>query len=122
MSGKLHELDFRSLAIMDGGVHNAEFRKRISVVSKDCQDRTGDAKARSITIDIKFEPVVDQNGYVIDTKMHLDIKSKLPAYQSKPYSVGARRRGDQGTFVFNEDSLDNVNQETIDFGDDPDDE
>lgn len=118
MADKLHELDFHGLAIMDGGSHNAEFRKRISLVSKDCQDRTGDSKAREIDVKIRFEPVVDQNGYVTDTKMTLDIKSKLPAYQSKPYSVGARRRGDQGTFVFNEDSLDNVNQDTLDFNDD----
>lgn len=118
MSSSLHELDFKSLAILDNGAANAQLASRLSVVSKDCQDRPGDAKARTVTVKMVFEPVLDQDGFVGDVKLYVDIESKLPAYNSKGYSMGLRRRGNQGTFVFNENSLDNVDQGTLDMGDD----
>ncbi|MDR3582557.1 MAG: hypothetical protein P4L67_04760 [Candidatus Pacebacteria bacterium] len=118
MASSLHEVDFGSLAILDAGSVNAELKSRLSLVSKDCQERPGDAKARTVTVEIIFEPVVDQNGYTTDVKTRLAIKSKLPAYESKPYSMGMRRRGNQATFVFNENSLGDVSQGTLDLGDD----
>jgi hypothetical protein len=118
MGNSLHELDFKSLAILDGGKANAQLASRLSVVSKDCQDRPGDVKARTVTVKMVFEPVVDQDGFVSDVKMFVGIESKLPAYNSDGYSMGLRRRGNQATFVFNEDSLDNIDQGTLDMGDD----
>lgn len=118
MGTSLHELDFKTLAILDEGKNNAQLASRLSTVSKDCQDRPGDLKARTVLIRITFEPVPDPDGGATKTNMFVDIDSKLPAYKSTPYSVGMRRKRDQGTFVFNENSLDNVDQGTLDYEDD----
>lgn len=60
-------------------------------------------------------PVLDQDGFASDVKMYVDIESKPPAFNSKGFSLGLRRRGNHGTFVFNEDSLDNIDQGTLDM-------
>lgn len=122
MGSSIHELDFRSMAILDGGKTNEQFASRLSQISKDCQERPGDAKSRTLTMKMTFEPIADQDGFVTDVKMYVDIESKLPAYNSKGYSLGLRRRGAQGTFVFNEDSLDSVDQGTLGLGGGEDDE
>jgi hypothetical protein len=115
MDGPLHELGFRSLAVLDGGKIDAALSKHLQRASVDCQDRPGDNKPRSVTIDITFQPVVEEDGDCLEAKMDVRIKSKVPVHQSKAYSVGLRRGG---KFVFNEESLGNVNQNTFGYGDD----
>jgi hypothetical protein len=84
--------------------------------SLDCQDRPGDPKARMVSMEFSFVPVTDQSGFCEEVKWDLRIRSKVPAHQSKAFSAGLRR---DGSFVFSENSLDNVNQNTFDYdGDD----
>lgn len=118
MGTSLHELDFQSLSHLDGGKINAAFRKHLERASYDCQDRPGDNKPRQVVVEVTFQPVTEQDGDCSEAKWDVRIKSKVPPHQSKAFSAGMRRNG---TFVFAEDSLENVNQGTLGY-DDGDDE
>lgn len=110
MQSSLHALDFKSLSILDGGKINTALQMHLQRASLDCQDRPGDPKARTVTVDLTFVPVTEQDGDCTEVKMDVKIKSKVPVHQSKAYSAGLRRNG---TFVFNEYSLDSVGQGTF---------
>lgn len=118
MGSRLQKIDFESLALVDGGKINAALETHLKRASLDCQDRPGDAKARVVTCAFTFVPVMDQSGFCEEVKWDVQVKSKVPAHQSKAFSAALRR---DGSFVFSEDSLENVNQGTLGY-DDGDDE
>ena len=112
MNSHLQEIDFVSLADMDDGKLNMVLRKHLKRASEDCQDRPADQKPRKVVIEIGYVPLLEPQGDATDSWMQVKIRSNIPDHVSKPYSVGMRRNG---TFVFNNNSLNNVNQNTIDF-------
>lgn len=116
MVNDFHEVDFESLSVLDDGKLNLVLRKHLQRANMDCQDRPSDRKPRKVTIEISFVPVLEQDGDCTESWMQAKIKSSIPDHASKPYSVSMRRNG---AFVFNNSSLGNVNQNTLDFdGDD----
>lgn len=116
MAEDIHEVDFESLSVLDDGKLNLVLRKHLQRANLDCQDRPGDSKARKVTVEIAFVPVWDTQSDCTESSMQVKIKSSIPDHASKPYSMGMRRNG---TFIFNNNSLVNVNQNTLDFdGDD----
>lgn len=115
MGSGLHEVGFESLSIMDDGKLNAALVTHLQRASKDCQDRPTEPKVRTVTVNFTFEPVVEQDGDCTEAWMQVKITSKIPDHKSKAYSVGLRRNN---SFVFSEHSLGNVNQGTMDYGDD----
>lgn len=114
MSSQLYELDLGSLKELDGGKINAAFSKHLQRASQDCQDRPFDERPRIVTLRVAFKPTIEPDGDCASAWMDVKLESKIPNHQSKPYSVGLRRNN---TFVFAEDSLDNVDQATFDYGD-----
>lgn len=118
MASGLQRLEFESLASLDSGKIAAALELHLKRASLDCQDRPGDNKARVVSLEFCFVPVTDQSGFCEEVKWDVRIKSKVPAHQSKAFSAGLRR---DGSFVFSENSLDNVNQGTLGY-DDGDDE
>lgn len=112
MRSSLRKLGFDSMALVEGGKINAALDVHLKRACLDCQDRPGDAKARVVSCEFTFIPVMDQSGFCEEVKWDVRVKSKVPPHQSKAYSAGLRR---DGSFVFSEDSLDNVNQNTFDY-------
>jgi hypothetical protein len=104
----LKDLDAGGVLAIDG---------LITRVANDVMDRPFDATARVVTIQLKFEPVVEQDGRCDEVKIQVIGKAAVPDYKTKLRSLGARKTQAGGMFVFNPDSPDNVNQRTL-IGDD----
>lgn len=120
MGNSIFELGFGALVHHNGGDTNAQLNRAVSQVSLDCMERPGESKPRSITIKLIFEPVVDQDGYVTDNEMYVEIGNKIPGYKSKKTSVTMRKRGNQGTFVFSEDTCNDEDNQSLGRSDDDD--
>jgi len=112
MGSSLREVDFNSLSEMDDGVLNLVLRKHLKRAADDCMDRPGDQKPRKIKIEIGYVPMLLPSGEAYDAGMQVKIASSIPDHVSQAYNVGMRKNG---TFVFNANALDSVNQNTMDF-------
>jgi hypothetical protein len=114
MKTDLQKLSLGSLATLDGGSVNDQFDSALKRASLDLQSRPGETKARTVGLKITLVPVVDQNGFCEDAKWVVAVEDKIPSYKSPDFSAGLRR---DGSFVFNEDSLTDVDQGTLKYGD-----
>jgi len=116
MGSSMREVDFNTLAEMKDGAFNLVLRKHLKRAADDCMDRPGDSKPRKIKVEIGYVPMLLPSGDAYDAGMQLKISSSIPEHVSQQYCVSMRKNG---TFVVNLDSLDSVNQNTMDFdGDD----
>jgi hypothetical protein len=107
------QLDLANLKIMDDGRIEAAFAQEMKHVVLDLMDRPGDDRERSITLKVKFSPVMDVTGELDSVDVQMDIGSKMPSRKSRVYDMKARRSQKGPMLVFNEDSLDNADQTTI---------
>jgi hypothetical protein len=114
METSLQKISFESLATVDGGSINSQFENALKRASLDCQSRPGESRGRVVTLKFTGVPIVDQNGFCENAKWSIDVSDKIPCYKSPEFSAALRR---DGSFVFNEDSLSDVNQGTLGYGD-----
>lgn len=110
----VRQLNLKALEDFDGGKAAMSFNGHLARIAADCMDRPGDTKARKVTLTFTVVPVISPDGTCDDVKAKFHIKSSVPDHCSKEYSLGMRRNG---VLVFNEDSLDNIDQTTL-LGDD----
>lgn len=107
----LQKLSLASLKNLDpGGALAVE--KLLSRAALDCIDRPADNAARKVTLEFELEPVLNDDMTCDEVKCRIHATAKFPAYKTKVRSLGVRPGGG-GMFVFNEDSPDNVHQETL---------
>lgn len=116
MGSQLHQLTFQTLGQMDGGRIAEAFRLALERVLKDCEDRPHVDKARTISIQIAIKPVCAPDDDICDeTRMQCVVSDNVPKRQTRLYSLGLRRGG---MATFNDESLDDIKQESFGFEDD----
>jgi len=107
------QLDINNLKVLDGGRIEAAFQQEIKHVVLDLMDRPGDDRERSVTMKVLFKPIVDEAGECERVNVRMDIGSKLPNRKTRVFDMKARKSSKGPMLVFNEDSLDNVDQTTM---------
>lgn len=106
----LVQLSLKSLNDLDNGRVSLAFMQELKRCVDDCMDRPGDKSARTITLELKLEPVIGEGGECEGADGEFSIKSKVPQRRSKTYSF---RTNKSGHLAYSSESPENVNQTTI---------
>ena len=107
----VHELTLSALMRdLDGGRISEAFMRELQRVALDCEDRPADDKARKVRLELRVEPVLDEQGFLESIKGKFFVTSQVPQRRSKTYDFGFRKGGH---LVFNDLSDDNIHQGTI---------
>jgi len=110
---KIEQVSYETLPKLEDGRGVAAFNVLLKRAIHDCMDRPGEPKARKITLQIDLTPVVDQDLSCTEVKLQILAKCGIPDYATKVYSTGARKSASGPMLVFNNDSLQNINQGTF---------
>lgn len=110
----LEKFSLKSLAAMDGERIGLAFEQALKRVVMDCEDRPGESKERTISLTLAVKPRQDASGFCDDCNVQILVSDSVPKRKSKVYNMSVRKGGH---LVFNDDSLDNAKQETMDFDD-----
>ena len=107
----LEEFRFQTLATMDEGRLAAAFEQAFDRLRRDCEDRPGLKKARTLTMTVELVPTLDTDVSKL-ARVHIavDFKEKVPARQSKAYEMLPARGG----LLFNDLSHEDARQGTLD--------
>ncbi len=111
----LMQLDLENLKVLDDGRIAAAFAQELKHVVLDLMDRPGDDRPRNVSIKVHFKPLCDETGHCEAVNVSMEVGSKMPSRKTKVYSMQARKSQGGPMLVFNEMSLDNVNQNTLPF-------
>lgn len=112
---QLKELSLASLAEIDGKRLSIAFEQALTRVIADCDDRPGEKKPRTIMLKVEVVPVLD--GNICDNaKVQATIHDDVPKRKSKIFDMSLRKRAGKAKLLFRPDSLDEVDQQTMDFG------
>jgi hypothetical protein len=106
----IHQLSLKALEHLDMGKALEAFNLHVARVARDCMDRPGDSKPRTVTLKMGFTPVMQSDGNCDEVKAQIHVSSAVPTHRTKVYSFGLRRNG---SLVFNEDSPDAIDQATM---------
>ena len=95
----------------------AVFDSRLRLAAADCEDRSNDGKARTVTLEVKMTPVENPATRTADkVEVAFSCSGKVPANQTQTYSVGLQKTRNGTMCLFNADSPDDVDQRTFDMG------
>jgi hypothetical protein len=98
------------MSVLDDGKTAIAVGKHLERAARDCYDRPTDFKPRVVILQIEVTPIENDDQNVM---VQCFASSKVPPHRSR--TVEMRVHGN-GQLLFNPDSLDNVDQETM-FGD-----
>ena len=104
------QLNLETLADFDYGKAAEAFRQALASVVRDCMDRPGEKKARTVTLTASIVPVVLQDGDVVDAEVDFSISNKIPKWQTAARPLAVDR---QGRLFFNDMAPDNPRQMDI---------
>lgn len=108
----LREFNLSSITDLDGGRVAEAFDQAVKRAVKDCEDRPGETKPRTVVLQLDLVPVMDESGDVGSVAGAFQVKDTCPTRKSRVYDFSPRR----GMLVFNDLSEDNVDQRTLDEG------
>lgn len=114
---RLKTLTTDNLAVLDEGKVREALDYHIGRMAKDCADRPGEPKARTITMQIAIEPVCDQRGEYVAARAQVRLHSVAPKHQTGVIDL---RPTSGGTLAFNPAFSDAADQEPM-FADEDDD-
>lgn len=103
-------LDLHQIAEMDGGKYGLLFKREMARLAKDMSDRPALKTKRKVTLTIEMTPRVD-GDQAYGAEFALAVKTNLPE-QKGGINVATFDR--DGRLLFNDMSLDNPNQRTMD--------
>lgn len=107
-------LTLSSIRNLDMGKIEEALALHLSRAAADCDDRPADPSPRKIVMTIAVSPQASAEGNLEDVKAQVFVKSSVPDHRTRIYSLGVRRLPGRGaTFVFNDNSPENVNQGTF---------
>ena len=116
----IKQLEFADFATIDGGRIALAMEAAIKRAAEDCHDRPGEKAGRKVTLEIVFVPKPEDNGLCERVASAIQVKETMPTRKSKVYDFGLRRRNVKGVesvmLTYSPESLDNVNQDSFDFG------
>lgn len=110
----LQKFDLANLATIDGGRIAIAFEQALKRVAMDCDDRPGEKKDRTITLQLAVAPKLDVDGLAEECDVQITVSDSVPKRKSKVYNMSMRKGGH---LLFHPDSVDNHAQETMEFED-----
>lgn len=110
--GVLEKFTLGSLSTMDGERIAIAFEQALKRVVQDCDDRPGEKKERTVTLTLAVKPVLDADGMCDDCNVQVAVTDSVPKRKSKVYNMTVRKGGH---LVYNNESLDNAKQSSMDF-------
>lgn len=113
---KLKKFELSALSDLDGGRVNIAFNQALSRVIGDCEDRPGEKTARTVTMQLAVVPVLDESGVCDDAKVQIVITDSVPKRKTRVYDMALKKNQKGASLLFRPDSLDEVEQDTFDFG------
>lgn len=107
----LAQFKFETLATMDDGRLSTAFEQALDRLRRDCEDRPGLKKARTLTMTVSLVPTMDTDVSKL-ARVHIgvDFSEKIPSRQSKNYEMLPARGG----LLFNDLSHEDARQGTLD--------
>ena len=105
------QLSLETLKDFDMGKASVAWQKALGQVVRDCLDRPGDKKVRSVVMTTSIKPIVQQDGDVIDCEVEFTVDRKVPAWQTASRPAIPTKKGQ---LFFNDMAPDNPRQATID--------
>lgn len=108
----LEKFDLAKLAEIDGGRIAIAFEQALKRVAMDCDDRPGEKKARTITLQLSISPKLDVDGLADECDVQATVSDSVPKRKSKVYNMSMRKGGH---LLFQPDSVDDHTQETMEF-------
>lgn len=111
----LLELNLDNLKELDGGRLRAAFDAELKKVLEDLQDRPGMKQPRKVTMTLDIKPEVDEQGELYNVVVQFHVTHKIPSRRTQQYSMQVRSSSMGPMACFNELSLDNPNQGTLEF-------
>lgn len=114
---QLLELNSKTLGLLDRGKLSAVLELALERAVVDCLNRPGDDRKRKVVLEIDLTPKAEIFGETIScetAKGHYRCAVKLPNWESNSLSFGVQKRGkNSAALVFNEDSPEDVHQQTF---------
>ncbi len=110
--GTLEKFNLKSLGTMDGERIAIAFEQELKRVVMDCDDRPGDKTARSVTLTLAVKPKMDVDGICDDCDVQVSVTGAVPKRKSKVFNMTLKKGGH---LMFNNDSLENAEQGTLDL-------
>ena len=92
----LQLLKLETLAVLAHGKVGVAFDREVKRAVRDCIDRPGDDRARTITLQINVAPTAVMDGQSVTcegAKAVAKVKSKLPDYETQQIDLGVRENG-----------------------------
>jgi hypothetical protein len=108
-------LCLKTLPSYAAGDLTKRFDELLAKQVKDCIDRPGIEKARTLTLKITLRPKKKQDGSADDVYVDVDLATKGPGYPLQCYLMTATNNGG---LRFQPDNPMSPDQSTLDFGDD----
>ena len=107
----LEQFTLQTLSTVDDGRIAVAFEQALRRCELDCRDRPTLDKARTISIDAKLTPRVDESGRdLLEVLVQFEVRDSQPVRTSKVYHMVAARSG----LYFNELAPEDARQLTLD--------
>ena len=113
---KPQQVNTKALAVIENGKVALAIDGGIGRCTADCQDRRFDNSARTVTITLKFYPDPESNADapLEKVKAQIFVKESIPERRTRFVNCGIREtRNSTPMLVWNDDSLDDVDQTTL---------
>lgn len=104
-------LTLEALTGLDSGQAAAAFQHELKKAVKDCVDRPGEEGEREVTLKVKVKPALQSSGICTHASVDFECHSKIPRQKTRKYDMEVDARGE---LLFNPESPEDVNQQTID--------
>ena len=105
------KLSLATLKDFDFGKAAEHYQEALGIAVRDCVDRPGESKARTVTLTTSIVPLMQQEGDVVEAAVDFKIASSVPAWKTATRPVAVTRQGD---LAFNDMAPDNPSQRTLD--------
>lgn len=105
------EFNVKTLNDVADGIVSRAFMKELEKAVRDCLDRPKYKKPRTVTLELKLTPQIDEDGSCEGAFGEFDVRSKLPSRKCDPIAFKLNR---QGQLAFSENNPGNPDQATID--------
>lgn len=110
--GTLEKFGLKALSTIDGERIAIAFEQALKRVVQDCEDRPGEKKERTVTLSLAVKPRLCADGICDDCDIQVAVTDSVPKRKSKVYNMSLRKGGH---LLYNDDSLENADQETMEF-------
>lgn len=89
----IKQLQLESVKDLDAGKITTAFNHELDYAARDCLDRPGDTRPRTITLQVDLKPIIDDDGLCESINIKFQTRCKIPTRRSKAYNLSLRKNG-----------------------------